>query len=217
VVLSRIQVSILSAFVLIVVGVIVPGIAQPTQVQDRDGQPSRVEDRDGVWQVVPAESFVGYRIRERLGFLPAPSDAVGRTSSIVGSVGIMGMRINSAAFTTDLRTLKSDQSRRDGCVVSRLGNKPRARFTMMKPVQLPTLAAGLNFSFSANANLRLHGVTRRVIFPLKGRWSDDRFQVVGRLRVRLSDYRISKLTAGRLVLSVSKFGTIEVQLSFARQ
>jgi polyisoprenoid-binding protein YceI len=170
--------------------------------------------RDGLWRVVPAESFVGYRVRERLGFLPAPSDAVGRTSAIVGTARIREGRIVSTVVTTDLRTLKSDESRRDGVVRSRLGKYPQARFRLTAPIRLPDVPDGQTFTFSARANLTIHGVTRAVIFPLQARWSEERLQVIGKLRVRFSDYRIGSLRVGP-VLSISKFATIEVQLSFA--
>ena len=41
----------------------------------------------GHWSVVTG-SEAGYRVREKLGFLPAQSDAVGRTSSITGAAAL---------------------------------------------------------------------------------------------------------------------------------
>jgi polyisoprenoid-binding protein YceI len=191
---------------------IVLGSAAAAPAVARAGDPVA---HDGVWRVVPANSFVGYRVRERLGFLPAPSDAVGRTSAIIGTARISGGRIVSTVVTTDLRTLKSDKSNRDGCVTQHLGRYPRARLRLTTPIRLPSIGNEESFSLSARTNLTVHGVTRSVVFPLQARWSNDRLEVIGRVRIRFSDYRIGSLRMGP-VLSVSKFATLEVQLSFAR-
>src|SRR5689334_3882564 len=100
---------------------------------------------DGVWHVVPAESFVGYRVRERLAMLPAPSDAVGRTSAISGTATLSGDRIVATTVATDLRTLKSDSARRDRAVVWRLDKHPRATFTLAEPISLPDAAVDQPF------------------------------------------------------------------------
>src|SRR5690348_7080652 len=45
---------------------------------------------DGTWQLVVGPSLVGYRVRERLTYLPAPHDAVGRTSRVTGTLVLSG-------------------------------------------------------------------------------------------------------------------------------
>src|SRR6266550_3812511 len=76
--------------------------ALPATPQDSRATAASIEPdaHDGSWRVVPAESFVGYRVHERLGFLPAPSDAVGRTSSIVGIAQISGQQITRVAVSS---------------------------------------------------------------------------------------------------------------------
>ena len=39
----------------------------------------------GRWTIVEGSGFVGYRIRERLGPVTAPSDAVGRSTAVTGT------------------------------------------------------------------------------------------------------------------------------------
>jgi hypothetical protein len=168
----------------------------------------------GSWRVVPVESFVGYRVRERLTFLPAPSDAVGRTSAIDGSARIVGNRIVATKVSTDVRTLKSDEARRDGAVRSLLQRQPVASFTLGSPLVLPTTAPGREFALKARGDLRLHGVTRAVVFPLRARWTSDRLEVIGSLRIAFADYEIRSPRFGP-VLSVSDHAKIEVDLSFA--
>src|SRR6266446_149401 len=64
----------------------------------------------GRWLLV-AGSQAGYRVREQLAFLPAQSDAVGRTSSITGEATLArsgdGVNITSASFDVAVNTLKS--------------------------------------------------------------------------------------------------------------
>jgi hypothetical protein len=57
------------------------GGASPTVVGSPGGGATSADDLVGTWKVTSDGSVVGYRVREKLGFLPAPSDAVGRTSA----------------------------------------------------------------------------------------------------------------------------------------
>ena len=62
-------------------------------------------------------SVAGYRVREKLAQLPAPSDAVGRSSAVTGQVTIAdrggAYSAANATFTVDVSQLKSDKSMRD--------------------------------------------------------------------------------------------------------
>jgi hypothetical protein len=171
--------------------------------------------RDGRWRVVPAESFVGYRVREKLTFLPAPSDAVGRTSVIVGTTDVRGHSFIAIRVSADARTLKSDQSRRDGAVRHLLERGPVVSFVLASPVTSPDVPNGRIFSLRAPGTLTLNGVARKVVFPVQARWTAIRLEVIGTLQVKFADYGIRRPQFGP-VISVSNFAKIEVQLSFAR-
>lgn len=165
--------------------------------------------------MIPAESFVGYRVRERLAFLPFPSDAVGRTSAIIGSARIVHDAIVATNVSVDGRTLKSDRKRRDGAVRGLLAHKPIETFTLRSSLSLPGVPTGTAFDLPAPGILRLHGVSRKVIFPLRARWTADSLEVIGSLRIAFADYRIRSPKFGP-VLSVSKHAKIEVHLTFGR-
>jgi hypothetical protein len=154
-------------------------------------------------------------VREKLGFLPFPSDAVGRTSAILGSARIELATIVSTRVSADARTLKSDRKRRDGAVRGLLVRKPVVIFTLTAPLPLPTTATGGTFALRAAGTLRLHGVTRAVVFPLRARWTAGSLEVIGSLRVAFADYRIKSPKFGPVV-SVSKHAKIEVHLTFGR-
>ena len=60
-----------------------------------------------------------YRVREQLAGIDFPSDAVGKTAQVQGSllIGADGKLVrDSSRFTIDLRTLESDQTRRDNFI-----------------------------------------------------------------------------------------------------
>ena len=125
----------------------------------------------GSWTIASG-SVAGYRVREQLAFLPAPSDAVGRTSAITGTVVIGGttdaLTVTSAHLTVDVSTLSSDQQMRDQHI-RQMGLQsdtyPKATFTLTDPFPLPANAAsGSQVSVQA---------TRHAHHPRDGADGDD--------------------------------------------
>jgi polyisoprenoid-binding protein YceI len=91
---------------------------------------------DGTW-VVSTGSQAGYRVQEVLA--GQNNTAVGRTSSVTGSLRIAGARVSSASFVVDLRTVASDQSQRDEQFNGRIMDTaqfPDTTFTLTKPISL---------------------------------------------------------------------------------
>src|SRR4051812_1161177 len=80
-----------------------------------------VGDLAGTWTAADG-SVAGYRVREKLAQLPAPSDAVGRTGAVTGQVTITdrsgAYSAENATFTVDVSQLASDQSKRDNKIRS---------------------------------------------------------------------------------------------------
>jgi polyisoprenoid-binding protein YceI len=106
---------------------------------------------DGTWKVTSG-SQVGYRVSEIL--LGQSHVAVGRTSSIQGSFALSATTVESGSFTADMRTITSDQSRRDEQFNGRImetSTYPTATFVLDGPVELGSLPAD--------------GVTRTVRVP----------------------------------------------------
>jgi hypothetical protein len=61
--------------------------------------------RDGTWTVT-GTPVVGYRVKEVL--FGQSNVAVGRTSSITGSITVGGTTITGGSFTVDMTTVRSD-------------------------------------------------------------------------------------------------------------
>jgi polyisoprenoid-binding protein YceI len=179
--------------------------------------PGSASDPDGTWTLDPGASFVGYRVREQLASLPAPSDAVGRTDAVTGSLTIDGLAITAVEVTADLTQLSSDESRRDDRIrASGLETDafPEATFTLTEPIAFETEPAdGETVEATATGDLTLHGVTRSVEIPIQARRTGDAIEVVGSLEIAFADYDIAAPSFGGFV-TVEDHGTIELQLTF---
>lgn len=173
-------------------------------------------DFDGRWALVSGDSFVGYRVREQLAFLPAPSDAVGRTTAVDGSLEIDGLDIVAAVVDADLTQLVSDESRRDTYIRTtglQSDAYPTTTFELTRPISLTEQPAeGEVVDVEASGRLTLHGITRAVTFPLQARWDAGQIVVVGSLEIALADYEITPPSIGPA--TVEDHGTIEFQLLF---
>lgn len=172
---------------------------------------------DGSWTLVAGDSFVGYRVREELAFLPAPTDAVGRSTAVEGSLEIDGLQIVTTTVTADLTQLESDEARRDFAIHTnglQSDTYPTATFELTQPIAFDEQPAeGEVVDVQATGDLTLHGVTREVTIPLEARWDGGQIAVVGSLRVAFGDYDITPPSLGPA--TVGDNGTIELQLLFA--
>jgi polyisoprenoid-binding protein YceI len=173
----------------------------------------------GTWTVDGSQSFVGYRVREKLAFLPAPSDAVSRTSAVTGTMTVAGTSVTAVSISADLTQLKSDESRRDARMAdSGLETNlfPTATFTLTSPItfaQKPT--QGKTVKASATGDFTLHGVTKRITILMQARWQGNTIEVVTSFPVQFSDYSITPPNFGGFV-SVQDNGTVEMKLIFTK-
>jgi polyisoprenoid-binding protein YceI len=165
----------------------------------------------GRW-LLAAGSQAGYRVREQLAFLPAQSDAVGRTSSMTGEATLArsggGATITSASFNVAVNTLKSDRSMRDEKIHSiglESDRYPTATFTLSTPLSLPASALGGRVAHvSANGILNIHGTSRREAIPLEVTLSGATLQAAGSLRFPWSDFGMTAPSIGGFVTVTDK-------------
>jgi polyisoprenoid-binding protein YceI len=175
---------------------------------------------DGRWVVRRSDSIVGFRAREKYLSLPVPSEVVGRTSVVHGTMETRGGAIVATSVVVDMRTLKTNDPRRDETLRSSRGplwdKHPYGRFTLgSQPVELDRLGSGSVADVVARGTLRLHDVDRRVEFPLQVQLSGGRFQVVGRLRTTMTSFGFDPPSVVGLT-TVRDGVTIEVKLTFVR-
>ena len=164
-------------------------------------------------------STAGYRVREQLASLPAPSDAVGRTSAITGSMTLTQSgsvyTLAAASFTVDVSTLTSDRPMRDRRV-KELGLEssryPTATFKLTNPIPLPAAAAsGQAIHVTAIGDLTIHGTTRSVTIPIDAQLSSSQIQLVGSLSFPFSDFNMVPPNIAGFV-SVQDTATMEFKL-----
>jgi polyisoprenoid-binding protein YceI len=173
---------------------------------------------DGRWAIRSFDSIVGFRAHEKYLSLPVPSTVVGRTSVIHGTMQTRGGAIVATAVVVDMRTLRTNDARRDSMLRSSLGPRwnehPYGRFTLGgHPIRLDRLTSGSVADIVARGTLSLHDVDRRVDFPLQAQLSGGRFQVAGRLRTKMTDFGFDPPSVAGLT-TVKNAVSIEVKLTF---
>ena len=176
----------------------------------------------GSWTIAK-NSVAGYRVREQLAFVGAPSDAVGRTSSITGSMSLAqtatGYTVTAATFTVDVSTLTSDRSMRDQRIHSiglQSDRYPTASFKLTTPIALPATASnGQTAQISAIGDLTIHGSTQSVTIPMQAKLSGSQIEAAGSITFPFSQFGMTPPNIGGFV-SVQNNATMEFQLFFQR-
>ena len=159
-------------------------------------------------QVVPGDSFVGYRVREEFASIGVV-DAVGRTNQVTGTVRVDGDRLVAATLEAQLDTLRSDESRRDNALRTRgieTDTFPTAQFRLSGPVTLSSKTA------HATGRLTLHGVTQPIRVSVRGqRLADGQIEVVGSAPIAFDRFGIEPPSIAGFV-TVRDRGTLEFRL-----
>ena len=176
----------------------------------------------GRWTVATG-SQAGYRVREKLGFLPAQSDAVGRTSTITGEATVIesggAVTVRTASFTVAVNTLKSDRSMRDQRIhtIGLQSNLyPKATFVLSSPLTLPANAlTGHVVHVSAIGVFDIHGTSKRETVLLQMSVSDSAIEAAGSLTFPWSEFKMTAPSVGGFV-NVTNKATMEFDLHLQR-
>jgi len=169
---------------------------------------------DATWKI-SSDSLVGYRVKEVL--FGQSNVAVGRTTSISGSMKVSGTTVTAATFAVDMTTVASDQSRRDGQFNGRImetSTYPTATFTLTQPIELGSIPAQVTKqTYKATGNLTLHGVTKTVTFNVTGLYTGSTTQVAGSIPITFADWNIPNPSFGPV--STEDHGVLEFALIFS--
>ncbi len=184
---------------------------------ESSGGPSVAE---GSWSLVAdGTSFVGYRVRERVGPIITPGDAVGRTTALTGELVIDGDEVTAVSVTADMTKLTSNVDFRDDAmrgVGLETDEFKEARFELTEPIEGATAERGEILEFSAVGDLTLHGVTKSVEADIESRWNGGYVQVAGSIPITLSDFDIDvEADIAFAGLHVDGRGIAEFELVFA--
>lgn len=175
-------------------------------------------DLPGRYTAVAGPSFVGYRAREVLGGVGA-NTVVGRSRDLSASFEFDGARISQLEVTVDMRSLASDDERRDSQLRAQAIESdrfPSARFVVSEPFNLGAVPVeGEELHLVLVGDLTLHGVTRPVTAHVYSARKGEVAVVVGTVEVLFSDFGI-RPPRSIVVVSVEDHATVEFQLVFRK-
>lgn len=197
------------------------GVATPDGSQTPEGSPAPAGSpsptaaaTDGTWSLAGG-SVAGYRVQETL--FGQGNIAVGRTSSISGSLIVSGGSLQSTTLSVNLASVRSDRSARDQQFQTRImdvASYPTARFALTQPVALGGLGTTGQVAASVSGNLTLRGITRHVSFPVTISHSGTVVNVTGSIQVTFADYSIPN--PSNSIAQTGNQGVLEFSLNFAK-
>jgi polyisoprenoid-binding protein YceI len=213
----------IAAFAAVYFLLFTPKTPPPVKLEDAPKTPAGdVSDPVGLWTVQEG-SEAGYRVREKLARLPAPSDAVGRTNAVSGGMTIErqgpGLVARDIRVEIDTTQIRSDEARRDRTLRERglqTDQYPKALFVSTGPVSVPSEAgSGSKVNLNLPGQLTIHGVARTVSIPIEARVSNGRLEVAGALEFPMSDFGIAPPNIANIV-RVEPKGTMEFKLLLSK-
>ena len=160
---------------------------------------STVDTVSGVsaYTITPAQSSASYEVQEQFLNQNLPSTAKGTTKDISGGFVLKltnAPTMEAMKITVDLRTLTSDENRRDERIRENWleSNKyPNAVFTVKDPQTLPAdYANGKEVSFNLTGDLTIHGVTRQETFKVTGKLDNDTVTGKATASILMANYGI---------------------------
>jgi polyisoprenoid-binding protein YceI len=174
---------------------VVAGAASGGLLQQAPGQTSATAG--AVRLEIQAGSKAEYRVREQLARLNFPNDAVGATESVSGAIVLRsdGAFADGSKITVDMRTLKTDEPKRDGFVreyTLETNRYPLAEFVPRRqkglPTPLPTSGAS---TFQLIGDMTLHGVTSEIIWDVAGTFAADAMTAKATTRFNFAKFKIT--------------------------
>lgn len=172
-------------------------------------------------ELVPAESEARYRVREQLAGNDLPSDAIGRTSVLTGSIVLDDSGAVVAAeskIVIDMTTFTSDDSRRDNFTrrtTLAVRQFPTAEFvlTRIAGIDFPLPTSG-SVDFTLSGEMTLHGVTQEVQWAASATFSPGGFSGTATMPFAFTQFGMDPPRAP-VLLSVADNGVMELDFTFA--
>ncbi len=179
--------------------------------------PGAAPNPDGPrFRIVAERSEAQYRARETFVNQPAPADAVGSTKEIEGEIqldsdGLLRGRI--LRMRIDLRTLTSDQSRRDNFIrqnTLRTDQFPYAEFRSTESAGPAVFRPGEEATFQIPGLMTVKGQERPIVWEATAKLDGDTIVGTASARVKLTDFGLEPPRLA--ILSVEDEMTWQVDL-----
>lgn len=164
-----------------------------------------------------------YKVQEQLAGISFPSEAVGTTESVTGTIIVNpdGSIAPQSKLVIDLRTITSDQSMRDGYVRSRTLETDKFPMLELVPKRAVGLPAPLPAGGQAQAGFQLvtemtvHGVKKEVTWNVVATFANDMVSGRATTTVDFATFNMAKPSLARL-LSVDDKIQLEIEFKSKR-
>ncbi|MGH2617917.1 MAG: YceI family protein [Thermomicrobiales bacterium] len=170
-----------------------------------------------VYTIVPEESAARYRVQEELAQV-GETEAVGETQAIVGQFAFdeTGLPLACSRFDVDLRTLQSDEARRDNFLYENTleaETYPLATFVLraVEGMEAP-LAEGEDATVRLIGDLTLRDVTKLVAWEANVTMADGALTGAAATEFEMPDFSIEPPSVP-VVLSLDETVRLEVDLT----
>jgi polyisoprenoid-binding protein YceI len=147
----------------------------------------------------PANSEARYQAREQLANLTLPSDAIGTTKDISGTivVNLDGTIVSQASkFVVDLTSLTSDKAQRDRFIqrnTLQTDTYPTAEFVPTQAIGLPSpLPTSGPVTFQLAGDLTVHGVTHPTTWDVTAQIADQSLTGSASTSVTFEDFGMTQ-------------------------
>jgi polyisoprenoid-binding protein YceI len=167
-------------------------------------------------------SQASYHARETLVGRSFPTDAIGTSKAVSGSVVLgPGNTVNAdqSGISVDLSQLQSDESRRDNLIKRQTIDTSRYPMAMFVPKQVEGLPDPLPTSgqatFQMSGDLTVHGVSKPVTWDVTARFAPSSVTGNATTSVKITDFGMTPPRVGP-VLSIEDGLTLVLDFTAAR-
>ena len=170
-----------------------------------------------VYAIVPEESAARYRVQEELAQV-GQTEAVGQTQAIIGQIGFdeAGLPVACSRFDVDMRTLQSDEARRDNYLYQNTleaETYPLATFVLraVEGMEAP-LAEGEEATVRLIGDLTLKDVTKLVAWEANVTMTDGALTGAAATEFEMPEFGIEPPSVP-VVLSLDETIRLEIDLT----
>ena len=172
---------------------------------------------------IVAEEFLGGAL-DRLGIQPGLVDTIGSTQVVTGTMELdlnnLTNPVVTSRFAVNLRSLTSDQPRRDNRIreANLESNRyPLAEFAITSLSNTPaTYAGGEEVNFQAVGDITIREITRPVTFDVVARLEGDTITGLASTQLRMTDFGFEPPSFANLFTVEDQF-VAEVDFTFKEQ
>ena len=164
---------------------------------EQTGHSQAAQTPGGIRLEIQSGSKAEYRVREQLARLNLPNDAVGATESITGALVMRadGTFTGDSKLTVDMRTLRTDEPKRDAFIrenTLETSRYPLAEFVPRRYTGLPTpLPTSGGATFKLIGDFTLHGVTAEQTWDVAATFAGDAVNAKATTRFNFAKFKIT--------------------------